>query len=170
LNEIILAILTAFLIWILGFLGNKLFLKRPKIIVSLKDNYNSSSADEDPSNIKIQWNKYIILTNLTKVPAYNINFSNYPKKIKVDKSEMINLDAFEEAKVGFSFVETIDKNMVIQSKDRFIDLIPSYFVDLSFWIVYENEDNKKFYTYFKKNNDLEQSSYHFYKRKNKTSN
>jgi len=162
-NELIIGITIFLVTALLALLGNKYFLKRPKITLTIKENYSNSSASNIPQKIKIQWNKYFVIKNLTKSSAYNIRFYNQPKNIVLKNNDTVNLEGFKEAQISFSFVEDIEKEKVISVKNRFVDLLPNYYKELSFGLEYENEHNKKFYTYFQKRNDLEQNKFYFCK-------
>ena len=162
-NEIFIGVALFLVTGLLAFLGNKYFIKRPKITVTIKDNHSGSSTSNHPQKIKIEWNKYFILKNINKNSAYNIRFYNQPKNIVLQNDNAFNLEGFKEAQIGFSFIENIEKDKVVSSKNRFVDLLPNYFKELSFSIEYENEHNKKFYTYFQKRNDLEQNKFYYRK-------
>lgn len=162
-NELIIGIGLFLVTTLLAFLGNKYFFKRPKVTVTIKENHSGSSASNHPQKIKIEWNKYFVLKNLNKNSAYNIRFYNLPKNILLQNKDTINLEGFKEAQTSFSFVENIEKDKVISVKDRFIDLLPDYYKNLSFGLEYENEHNKKFHTYFHKSNNLEQNKFYFRK-------
>ena len=161
--EILIGILIVFITWLTAFLSNKFLLKRPKITVTIKEDHSGSSASNHPQKIKIEWNKYFVLKNLNKNSAFNIRFYNQPINIIMQNKNNINLEGFKETQIGFSFVENIEKDKVIMVKDRFIDLLPDYYKELSFGLEYENEHNKKFYTYFHKSNNLEQNKFYFRK-------
>lgn len=161
--EILIGILIVFIAWFSAFLGNKYLLKRPKLALSIKDNFNGSSASNKPKHLIIKWNKYFVIKNLTENSAYNIHFYNIPTNIIIKTSSANNLEGFSEIQIDFSFSEDINDGVVISSKNRFADLLPSYFKELSFGIEYENELNKKFYTYFKKKNDTEKNRFYFWK-------
>ena len=156
-HEIFIGILIVFITWLAAFFGNKYFIKRPKIALSIKDNYDGSSPSNKPKHLKIKWNKYFIIKNLTKNSAYHIQFYNLPKNIIIKNNSSSNLEGLTEKQIDFSFSEDIDEEKVITSKNRFVDLLPPYYRELSLGIEYENEFNKKFYTYFKKSNDVEQN-------------
>ena len=155
----IIFLVTAFL----TFLGNKFFLKRPKIALTIQDDFAGSSTSEKPKNLRIEWNKYFVIKNSTKNSAYNIHFYNLPKNIVLHNHDNINLESFNESKIKFSFLENIEKQKVILSKHNFAELLPNYFKELSFGLEYENENNKKFYTYYQRSNDLEQTKFYFHK-------
>ncbi|HCY77455.1 MAG TPA: hypothetical protein DHV28_16185 [Ignavibacteriales bacterium] len=162
-NEIIISVITFLIISVIVFLSNKYLIKRPKIKVTIQDDGAGSSASERSEYLLIKWNKFFVLNNVTNNSAYNIQFYDLPKNFIVNKNDNINIQGFNESKIKFTFSENIEKDKVISLKHNFNKLLPSYFNELSFGLEYNNENNKKFYTYCNRVNSSEQNKYYIRK-------
>lgn len=162
-EEIIVGIILFIVTVILTSLGNKYFFKRPKVKLTIQDDYAGSSASEKPEYLKVKWNKLFVIKNTTKHSANDIDFFNLPNDIYFNEKDSVNLSGFAELKIKFSFAEVIEKQKVISLRHNFDELLPTYFREMSIGIKYKNENNKRFYTCYKRINSTETNEYYFRK-------
>jgi hypothetical protein len=154
-----------FLTSIIAYFVRKYFYFQPKVILNFQNTSNSSSL-ENNTKIKLIWNYDIILKNVTKYDAISlsIDFNDFPSSY-VTKQKFSHIKSLSEEVLKLHFYETYDREIVENNKRRFIELIPKEFNNAKLILTYTNEMNKKFYTKYIKNGEIEKSSFH--KRKPK---
>lgn len=153
------------IIAILSFLLKFINFKQPKIRVRFENNGTVYHAVQNGYS-QIQWCGLLVLTNISKFPAFNIiinenSIQNPFKNIRIDYVELLPHKSFEVRTSVSKQVTLIERNNIRTDPDYSV----LEFENFSVIYQYENENGKNYYTKFKKDGELEKCKYLLFKPK-----
>lgn len=142
------------------YIVRKYFFYQPKVVVNFRGNHSSSGLVNN-DKIQLEWNYDIVLQNITKYDAISvlIDYIEFASSA-VTNQKFTHIRSLSEEKLNLRFSEVFVREIVENSKNRFVDLIPDKYRNAKIILTYKNEMNKNFFTKYIRTPEGDKNTFH----------